>query len=147
SGWFASPDLHREDVSMVDGRRGAVSRRTFMQATALTAAGFALPLGAHASGSDVIRVGLVGCGGRGTGAARDCLRAGEGIELVAMGDLFPDRLEQSRNQLVELGAGAAVFAGRLKVTDGMCLTGFDAYQKVLASRPVKHMSSVTFRRH
>lgn len=118
---------------MVDGRRGAVSRRTFMQATALTAAGFALPLGAHASGSDVIRVGLVGCGGRGTGAARDCLRAGEGIELVAMGDLFPDRLEQSRNQLAEVGAEDAVFASRLKVTDDMCFTGFDAYQKVLAS--------------
>lgn len=118
---------------MIEVRRGVVTRRAFMQAAAVTAANMALPSGAHASGSDVIRVGLVGCGGRGTGAARDCLRAGEGIELVAMGDLFPDRLAQSRAQLAEVGAEDAVFAGRLKVTDDSCFTGFDACEKVIAS--------------
>ena len=110
-----------------------VSRRGFMRMTALATAGLALPDLAHASGSDVIRVGLVGCGGRGTGAARDCLRAADGVELVALGDLVPDRLAQCREQLNSIGAEDAVFAAKLKVTDERCFTGFDAYRQVMAS--------------
>lgn len=110
-----------------------VSRRGFMRMTALATAGLALPDLAHASGSDVIRVGLVGCGGRGTGAARDCLRAGDGVELVALGDLVPDRLAQCREQLNDIGTEDAVFAAKLKVTDERCFTGFDAYSQVMAS--------------
>ncbi len=51
-----------------------VSRRTFMQTTAAATAAMVFPGGAHVAGSDVIRVGVIGCGGRGTGAARDALR-------------------------------------------------------------------------
>jgi hypothetical protein len=68
------------------------SRRTFIQTTAAATAAFAMHGGVRVWGSDVIRVGVIGCGGRGTGAARDCLRGSPGMELVALGDLSPDRL-------------------------------------------------------
>ncbi|MBI5865135.1 MAG: Gfo/Idh/MocA family oxidoreductase, partial [Planctomycetes bacterium] len=74
---------------------------------------------------DRIRVGLIGCGGRGTGAAIDCANAEPNVEFVALGDLFQDRLDGSRKTLNEkVGA-------RCKVTDGNCFTGFDAYKGVL----------------
>ena len=55
----------------------------------------------YVSGSDRIRVGLVGCGGRGTGAAWDCCAPNEGVELVAMGDVFPDRVNNARDSLTK----------------------------------------------
>jgi predicted dehydrogenase len=118
---------------MSDTRLDPVSRRTFIQTTAAATAAIAMPGGVHAAGSDVIRVGLIGCGGRGTGAARDCLRGAEGVELVALGDLVPDRLAQCRSELAKAAAETASFASKLKVTDERCFTGFDAYQKVIAS--------------
>ncbi len=72
-----------------------------------------------------LRVGLIGCGGRGTGAAFDCVNSSPNIEVVAMGDLFQNRLDQSRNKLKELGEA-------YKVTDDNCFVGFDAYKGVLA---------------
>jgi len=111
----------------------SVSRRTFIGASAAAAAAFAFPNGVFTQSRDVIRVGLVGCGGRGTGAARDCLRGSDGVELVALGDLVPDRLEQCRTQLGRAASEDAAFAAKLKVTDEMCFTGFDAYQQVLAT--------------
>jgi predicted dehydrogenase len=110
-----------------------VTRRTFVQTTAAATAALAFPGGAYAAGSDVIRVGLVGCGGRGTGAARDCLRSSEGVELVALGDLTADRLAQCRTQLEKAATEDAAFAAKYRVRDDSCFTGFDAYQKVLAS--------------
>jgi predicted dehydrogenase len=105
-----------------------------MQTTAAAAASaaFLRPSGAHAAGSDVVRVGLVGCGGRGTGAARDCMRGSDGVEVVALGDLVPDRLAECRAQLTK-AAEEPGLRGKYKVTDERCFTGFDAYQKVLAS--------------
>jgi predicted dehydrogenase len=117
---------------MSDNRIDPVTRRTFIQTTAAATAAIVLPGGIHAAGSDVIRVGLVGCGGRGTGAASDCLRSSEGVELVALGDLVPDRLAQCRKELTAT-ADKYGFAARYKITDERCFTGFDAYQKVLAS--------------
>jgi predicted dehydrogenase len=110
-----------------------VTRRTFVQTTAAATAALAFPGGAFAAGSDVIRVGLVGCGGRGTGAARDCLQSSDGVELVALGDLTADRLAQCRTQLEKAGAEDPAFAAKYRVSDDHCFTGFDAYQKVLAS--------------
>jgi myo-inositol 2-dehydrogenase / D-chiro-inositol 1-dehydrogenase len=118
---------------MSDNQIDLVSRRTFIQATAAAAAAMAMPGGVHAAGSDVIRVGLVGCGGRGTGAARDCLRSSRGVELVALGDLVPDRLAKCRAELARAAGENADFAAKYKVTDDRCFTGFDAYRKVLAS--------------
>jgi predicted dehydrogenase len=119
---------------MTDSRIPPVSRRTFINTTA--AAALAWPGSAHGFhvwGSDVIRVGIIGCGGRGTGAAGDCLRGTEGTEIVALGDLAPDRLADCRTELAKLGTANPALAARIKVTDATAFSGFDAYQKVLAA--------------
>src|SRR5216684_6570989 len=80
------------------------SRRTFLKSSAGVLAGtVAAPLLSpefvHAAGSDLLRVGLVGCGGRGTGAASQALRADPHVRLTAMADAFPDHLERSLREL------------------------------------------------
>src|SRR5215207_937451 len=106
------------------------TRRDVIKTTAaLSAAAVMSSLGtnfAHAAGSDVLKVGLIGCGGRGTGAGRDCAKASPRTRIVAMGDLFKDRLDTSREKLAELG-------DQFKVTDDSAFVGFDAYQKVIDS--------------
>jgi predicted dehydrogenase len=123
---------------MTDDIFGRFSRRTFVKTTTLATAGLVMPRTLSAMSSDtsaeVIRVGLIGCGGRGTGAARDCLKAGgEDVVLVSMGDLFPDRLERARSNLAKVASEDALVARQFKVTPEMSFSGFDAYQKVLAT--------------
>src|SRR5438093_783919 len=79
----------------------AVSRREFLKSSsaavvagAIAANDFAVPQ-VHAAGSDVLRVGLIGCGGRGTGAAAQALAADKNVKLTALGDAFMDRLKSS----------------------------------------------------
>ena len=123
---------------MTDSSNDSLSRRAFVRTTAAATAGLMMPLKlpampAGAAYSDVIRVGLVGCGGRGTGAARDCMRASEGIEIVALGDLFPDRLASCRANLAKAVTDTPALASKYKVTEDKCFTGFDAYRKVIDS--------------
>jgi predicted dehydrogenase len=75
-----------------------------------------------------IRVGLIGCGGRGTGAAIDCVTASSDVVVTALGDLFPDMLEASRKRLSE-----KLPKQSFAVTPDSCFTGFDAYRKVLST--------------
>src|SRR5262249_30694713 len=84
---------------------------------------------AHAWGSDLIRVGLIGCGGRGTGAASQALAAGPDVKLVAMADAFEDRLEASLSTLKE----DQKLAPKIDVKPDARFDGFDAYRKLLAS--------------
>ena len=69
-------------------------RRDFLKAgavvTAAAAATSVLPTAVHAAGNDVIKVGVVGCGGRGSGAINDCLQADKSVRLHAIGDVFED---------------------------------------------------------
>jgi predicted dehydrogenase len=81
----------------------------------------------HAGGSDALRIGLVGCGGRGNGAAVNALHADHGAKLVALADAFPDRLENSLNQLKKAKAK------QVDVAPDHCFSGFDAYQKLIRS--------------
>jgi predicted dehydrogenase len=109
------------------------SRRDFLKTSAAVAgatltAGLAVPP-VHAGGGDVIRVGLVGCGGRGTGAAAQALSADKGARLIAMGDAFADRLEESLKGLKE----NKEIADRITVTPEMSFTGFNAYKQVIAN--------------
>jgi predicted dehydrogenase len=69
-----------------------VSRRSFLEGSVALAAAAALPGGAFAAGSDRIRIGLVGCGGRGVGAAAQAVAADEGVVIAALGDRFADQL-------------------------------------------------------
>lgn len=71
----------------------------------------------------ILRAGLVGCGGRGTGAAINFLDAGPNLQIVAMGDVFADKLAESRAQLKK--------QRNIELPDEKCFVGFDAYQKVL----------------
>lgn len=97
---------------------------------------------AYAAPAETLRVGLVGCGGRGKGAARDACVAAEGVELVAMADLFADNLEKGKSDL------KSVLGDRYKVTDANTFTGWDAYKKILALPNVDYVvlaTSVVFR--
>jgi predicted dehydrogenase len=70
-------------------------------------------------------VGVIGCGSRGTGAAIDCLNAAPNMQIVALGDLFQDRLDSCRARLTELGDAVSISGDR-------CFVGFDAYHGVLS---------------
>ncbi len=114
----------------------SLTRREFVAATAGTAAGLAAAPSAIArmawgGGSDALRVGVIGCGGRGTGAAVQALRADKGAILVAMGDVFADRLEGCLSAVTsEMGAEAGA---RVQVPAERRFIGFDSHEGVLAS--------------
>lgn len=82
-------------------------------------------MGVFAAGSDVVRVGLIGCGGRGTGAATDAANANPAMVLWAMGDAFQDRLDGSKQNL------AGALGQRMRASESRCFVGFDAYKNVL----------------
>jgi predicted dehydrogenase len=111
------------------------SRREFLKSStvavvgASVAAGLGVASRAHAGGDDLIRIGLIGCGGRGTGAASQALRTAGSVKLVAMADAFADRLEE---HLAELQKDEAL-AERIDVPRERRFVGFDAYQQVLAA--------------
>ena len=75
----------------------AASRRDFLKTSAAAALAGACHVAAqaHVAGNDLLRVGLIGCGGRGTGAAAQALNADRNVQLVALADAFEDRLQQS----------------------------------------------------
>ncbi|MHC4624904.1 MAG: Gfo/Idh/MocA family protein [Planctomycetota bacterium] len=79
-----------------------------------------------AGGSDRIRVGVIGCGGRGTFDGTNCVKAGEGVEIAAMGDLFEDRLKESLEKL------RAEVGDKVTVSEETSFVGFDGYKKVLS---------------
>lgn len=119
---------------MTKSGRDVETRRRFVVASAVAAggivAGHATTIPAvHASGSDVLRIGLIGCGGRGTGAAIQALSAETQVKLTAMGDAFEDRLLSSLKSLQKEEA----LASQIDVPPERRFVGFDAYQEVIAS--------------
>jgi predicted dehydrogenase len=138
-------------------RRQFLRDATLGVAGAAVAAQFPLVLTSHAAPDAPIRIGLIGCGGRGTGAvldalgaatevvyptsgyhtedvAKDARIAARNVQVVALADLFADRLQRCREQLTKLG---------LEVKNDLCFTGFDAYQKVMALPEVNYVLLVT----
>lgn len=111
----------------------SVSRRGFLgmsagMAAAGLAGGLSVARAAHAAGSDVIKVGLIGCGGRGCGAAVNALNADPHAKLIAVADVFEDRVQNARKQLLK-----AKGPEQVAIPDDHLFFGFDAYQKVIAS--------------
>jgi predicted dehydrogenase len=106
------------------------SRRDFLKSSTALAVGGALAStlsitrSAHAAGDDTIKVALIGCGGRGTGAADQALSTKGNVKVVALADAFRDRLEQAYNGLKKHG-------DKLDVSEDRKFVGFDAYQKAL----------------
>src|SRR5205809_7016352 len=103
-----------------------VTRREFVHASAAAAAALALP-GAPAllGRADTLRIGLIGCGGRGTGAAKDCLTSSERVELVAIGDLFPDRVTECRTNLSRMATEDTTggLQAKIRVDDAHAFAG------------------------
>ena len=111
-------------------RQSDSSRREFLRwggkvAAASALAGVAIPH-VHAAEDNTIRLALIGCGGRGSGAVGDAMQAPGGpVKLVAMADLFPDRLAASHRAL------SKEFADRIDVPPDRRFVGFDAYRKAI----------------
>ena len=107
------------------------TRRTFLKSSLAAGAALTMPLSlarsAHAAGADGFRVGLIGCGGRGSGAAENAMEAGDDVKLVAMADLFEERLAPARARLKELSPH------QVEVDDDHLFHGFDGYKKVMES--------------
>ena len=111
----------------------ASSRRKFLKNTAAATAAAAVasqlvvPQGVRAAGSEVVKFGLIGCGGRGTGAGGQALSANPSNHLTAIGDLWPDAIERA------LASYRKSHLEQVKVNDDTKFTGLDAYKKVIDS--------------
>ncbi|REK12463.1 MAG: gfo/Idh/MocA family oxidoreductase [Planctomycetota bacterium] len=110
----------------------APSRRDFLKTSSAAVAGAAaanllVARSAHAAGSDILKIGLIGCGGRGTGAVGNAFAADKQTQLVAVADAFEDR---AQNSIVQLQKS---FASRVDVPPERFFVGFDAYEKLLAT--------------
>jgi predicted dehydrogenase len=116
------------------------SRREFVKQSTLISGGvIAAPLlsqaNFHSGADDTIKVALVGCGGRGTGAAVQALRSKQNVKLVAMADAFRDRLDESYKNITGDLSEAGVTGNLTKMVDvpeERKFTGFDGYQKAIA---------------
>lgn len=127
--------------------RSASSRRKFLRSSATAAAAGAvaadltLGYGYHVGSDDTIKIGLVGCGGRGTGAVRDALGNAKGpVKLTAVGDVFPDRIERSLATLEKIQA----LRGRIDVPSEHKFVGFDAYLKVIEAVDIVLLTTPPF---
>ena len=121
--------------SKESGKSSGTTRRDFLKSsTVVASAAVSGTLGiensAYAGGSDIIRVGMIGCGGRNTGAAEQALTADPGARLVAMCDIFMDRVKGKRKILKEQKKDQVI------VDDDHCFAGFDGYKHVIESSDV-----------
>ncbi len=150
--------------------KSAIGRRSFITTTALGTLGAAgiltscsktsakqeeilLPkLLDQAPDGPIIKAGLIGCGGRGTGAAINFLDAGPNLQIVALGDVFQDKIDNCREKLKK--------EKNVEIADENCFVGFDSYEKVIDSgvdvvllctpphfRPVHVEAAVNARKH
>jgi myo-inositol 2-dehydrogenase / D-chiro-inositol 1-dehydrogenase len=112
----------------------------------------AIPLADSAPDGPLLKAGLIGCGGRGTGAAINFLNAGPNLQITALGDVFQDRIDRCRGTLKE--------QRNIEIPDSNCFVGFDAYKSVIDSdvdvvicatpphfRPIHFEAAVQARKH
>src|SRR4051812_3993658 len=119
------------------------TRRDFMKQTSMLAGGLAaLPFASEAGGffqssaDDAIKVALIGCGGRGTGAAMQAMLSKQNVKLVAMADVFRDRLDQCYQSLTvddlsDVTGTRGNIKDKIAVTEETKFVGFDAYLKAI----------------
>lgn len=108
------------------GRRAFIKKGSAAIAGSTVLPSLPVDLSAYVGGSDQVRVGLIGCGNRGAGAAVQALQATKSAKLVAMGDTFRDRLDKSYLAILD-----NVDAAQVDVPEANKFVGFDAYQKVI----------------
>jgi myo-inositol 2-dehydrogenase/D-chiro-inositol 1-dehydrogenase len=124
------------------------SRRDFLKTSSAVALGTALGglPAVHAAGSDVIKVGVIGCGGRGSGAADDGLKSAKGVEVIALGDYFKDRVDGLRNRLnteVKEDAKIKELGNKVDVPEDRCFVGIDAAERVINTSGVNYIILAT----
>jgi predicted dehydrogenase len=123
------------------------SRRTFLKTAAATSALLTsgAALNAHSSGSDEMRVGIVGCGGRGTGAGDNVLNSTDGVRVVALADIFKPKIAKCRNDLKDSiqKDKARDFKNQVDVTDDRSFVGLDAYEKLINCPDVNYVILAT----
>jgi predicted dehydrogenase len=135
------------------------SRRHFLKTSSLLAAGTVIApsiITVRAAADDPqIRIGLVGCGSRGLGAVGNAMGAAPNVKLVALADVFPDRLKAAKEQLAKMASSpqantwaAGTETKDLKgidfsVPDDHCFTGFDAYKKLFAIPEINYVILAT----
>ncbi|HVS35317.1 MAG TPA: Gfo/Idh/MocA family oxidoreductase [Gemmataceae bacterium] len=125
---------------------GGQSRRDFLKASAGAALASGLfASGVYAGGSDAIKVGLIGCGGRGSGALRNVLQSAPNVSVVALADAFPDALANGRNLANDLANDDTVkkLGNKADVPQDRCFVGLDAYQKLLDVPDVNYVILAT----
>jgi myo-inositol 2-dehydrogenase / D-chiro-inositol 1-dehydrogenase len=111
---------------MKDSEKAGISRRDFAKASA--AAGIAALTSrgaAHAASKDMLKVGLLGCGNRGSGALGNCLTGNKNVKVTALADLFDGKVKNT------LGKVQKSFADQCDVSESNCFSGFDAYKQIL----------------
>jgi myo-inositol 2-dehydrogenase/D-chiro-inositol 1-dehydrogenase len=112
-----------------------INRRSFLQKTTALAGGLAisgqLAAKAHIDGSDVIKIGLIGCGGGGGGAAVQALLSGQNVQLVAMADAFRDQLEKSLKNIQGQMEDYDMDASVVDVPQDRQFVGFDGFKSVI----------------
>src|SRR5262249_59746438 len=109
--------------------------------TAVAAAGTALATNVsllsnvHAAGGDTIKVGVIGCGGRGSGAAHDVMRAAPNVQIVAIGDVFKFRVDHLRQDLLNLAKNEDMKkrGNTVDLPEDRCFVGLDCDDKVINS--------------
>jgi predicted dehydrogenase len=121
--------------SEASGKQEGTTRRDFLKQSAMVASATVagsqfIARNAYAAGSDTLRVGMIGCGGRNKGAAAEALTADKGARLVAMCDIFMDRVKDKRAQLAEQ------MKDQVQVDDDHCFAGFDGYKHVIEASDV-----------
>ncbi|MBN2294201.1 MAG: Gfo/Idh/MocA family oxidoreductase [Pirellulales bacterium] len=119
-------NLEKKNVQKKASRRDFLKTSTAAGGLGLIS-GLSLGRSAHAAGSDILKVGLVGCGSRGGGAAVNAIDVDKGVRLVALADAFADRLQLSRKILKK------VRPDQVDVDDAHCFEGFDGYKGLIAS--------------
>jgi myo-inositol 2-dehydrogenase / D-chiro-inositol 1-dehydrogenase len=117
---------------MTAPKKTSPSRRDFLRTTMATAGaatlgGLSIGRSAHAAGSDVIRIGVIGCGGRGFGAANNAMTVDPGVQLVAMTDIFASRVKFRRDMAKKWRPA------QTQVDDAHCFSGLDGYKHVIDS--------------
>lgn len=126
----------KHELNSLQGAGHAFTRRGFLKTSALVggtlATGLSVERAAHAAGSDTLKLALVGCGGRGSGAANQALSTYTqgNIKLVAMADAFKDRLEGSLKNLKQS------HGDRVDVAEANKFIGFEAYKQAIATADV-----------
>ena len=109
-------------MNFIHDRRNFLKGSSALLASSLTASS---ALAEIKPVSKTLKVALIGCGGRGTGAANQILKVDNNIKLVALADLFSDKVDSAKKRFARL-------KDKVELSDDSCFSGFDAYKKVMA---------------